>query len=510
MITPADLFLPEKFKSFRQNQFETACKIVASKKFAFLLDSPTGSGKSIIAGTVQRVLNKNIIYICTTKQLQDQLVTDFPYARVLKGRSNYPCHKYLNMFPNITAEICNQITRDDCGYKDRCAYSIAKRAAIAAPIAILNMSYFLTEINYGKTFSGAEYVVIDEFDSTEDQLMNFIELSLSKRQLDYMSIKPPEAKTKFEAWVPWANNTLKTIIPEIESIENEMESVWFTPDPPKIKRLLSLKRMQSKLHFFVNNVDDKWVWYPGEVNWAFKPVWIAPYANFALWRHIKKFMGMSATILEPVQAARNIGLTEFDYLAMPSPFPKENRPIMYEPCGNIVNKELPTALPQLARKIREIIDKHPTDKILIHTTSYMIRDYIVKNVNSDRFITHETINKMEKLEEYKKSPRPLIMLSPSMDRGVDLPYDQCRVVVICKVPYPNLGDPQISKRLYGSKDGSHWYAYNTIKTVIQMAGRGVRAVDDYAITYILDSQFGRLFNEHRNMFPQWFIEAIII
>ena len=72
-----------------------------------------------------------------------------------------------------------------------------------------------------------------------------------------------------------------------------------------------------------------------------------------------------------------------------------------------------------------------------------------------------------------------------------------------------MGDPQISKRLYSSKDGRFWYAYQTIKTVIQMAGRGVRAKDDYAKTYLLDGQFKRLYDEHPNMFPEWFKEAII-
>jgi Rad3-related DNA helicase len=263
------------------------------------------------------------------------------------------------------------------------------------------------------------------------------------------------------------------------------------------------------LSFLVRNVSDRWVFYPSEQSWSFKPIWIAPYAETQLWRHMKKVLGMSATILEPRQAAKNIGLEDYEYLALPSPFPKENRPIEFIPCGNIIEKELNTALPMLSKKVDEIIRINPHDKILIHTVSYKIRDYLVSHINTDRFITHQQKDKAEKLEEYKRSNRPLVMVSPSMDRGVDLPYDQCRVVIICKVPYPNLGDPQISKRLYSSKDGRFWYAYQTIKTIIQMAGRGVRAKDDYAKTYILDGQFDRLYKDHPNMWPEWFKEAII-
>src|ERR1035437_3888068 len=121
-IIPADLDLPIKFKSYRENQFEISAKIAASEHYAYMLDAPTGSGKSLIAATVQRLLNKNILYIATTKQLQDQLIDDFPYAKVLKGRSNYPCLKYYNLWPTITAEACNQDKKEDCDRRDRCPY----------------------------------------------------------------------------------------------------------------------------------------------------------------------------------------------------------------------------------------------------------------------------------------------------------------------------------------------------------------------------------------------------
>jgi len=97
-----------------------------------------------------------------------------------------------------------------------------------------------------------------------------------------------------------------------------------------------------------------------------------------------------------------------------------------------------------------------------------------------------------------------------MDRGVDLPEEQCRVVIIAKMPYPDLGDPQTNKRVHASVDGSNWYAHKTISSVIQMSGRAVRSESDYAETHILDRQFGKLYSEHRMMFPAWFREAVIM
>jgi hypothetical protein len=103
----------------------------------------------------------------------------------------------------------------------------------------------------------------------------------------------------------------------------------------------------------------------------------------------------------------------------------------------------------------------------------------MKNINTDRFITHASMDRADKLTEFKKSSYPLVLLSPSMDRGVDLPGEECGPIVICKLPYPDLGDAQIARRVYGSADGNKWYAHKTVSKVIQMSGRAVRSVDDY-------------------------------
>jgi len=64
--------------------------------------------------------------------------------------------------------------------------------------------------------------------------------------------------------------------------------------------------------------------------------------------------------------------------------------------------------------------------------------------------------------------------------------------------------------VHAGKDGNNWYAHKTISTVVQMAGRGVRSETDYAITYILDRQFQRLYDENRRLFPAWFKESVIM
>lgn len=517
-MLPSDLGLPEKFASWRPNQLELAAKIAASSKYGYLLDSPTGTGKSLVAAAAQRLLQKNAVYLCTTKQLQDQILGDFPYAKTLKGRSNYVCLKYPKMFPTVSAEQCTHVKDiHDCDRRSNCPYMVAKQIALRAPLAVLNTSYFLSETNYVGGFDDVDFLIIDELDALESQLMNFIQLSVTKKQLDRLDVAAPKFKTKFEAWVEWANEMLRQLKPELDRLVmiTEKSGDWGGININDLRRKTAVQRLVSKLMFFVREVDETWVPYYGEEEWVFRPIWVSKYSTNALWIHAKKVLGMSATILEPRQLSMNIGLTyggerTYEYVALPSPFPKEHRPIFYEPCANIINKEMETALPKLAIAIERIMEKHPDEKILCHVVSYKVRDYLLKNINSDRFVTHSTINRTDVLEQFKKSSRPQVLLSPSMERGVDLPGEECRVIIIAKVPYPDLGDPQINKRIHASKDGNSWYAHRTVSSIVQMSGRAVRSVDDWAATYILDEQFSRLFREWNNMFPKWWREAVIM
>jgi len=341
--------------------------------------------------------------------------------------------------------------------------------------------------------------------------MSFVDVLVTQKQLDRLEIEPPKYKTKFESWVDWAKEAVGILKPRLASIQNELEGSWATTDFALMKEEKELSRLLSKLTFFVREVDKNWVWYPQQDQWSFKPVWVSKYAENAFWKHTKKVLMMSATILDYMQVSRNVGLdvNKVSYKALPSPFPKENRPVYLDYAALVTNKTMREALPSLVEKVRAIMQQHPDDHILVHCVTYKIMDYMRQFLDKKRIMTHSTFDRTQVLEAFKRSREPKVLLSPSMDRGVDLPGDECRVVVIAKVPYGDLGDPQISKRVHASKDGNTWYAHKAVSKIIQMAGRAVRSKDDWASTYILDEKFDDLYRDYKKMFPSWFKEAII-
>ena len=77
--------------------------------------------------------------------------------------------------------------------------------------------------------------------------------------------------------------------------------------------------------------------------------------------------------------------------------------------------------------------------------------------------------------------------------------------IICKIPYPYLGDKLIRKKMNKWK---WWYPLQTAKTIVQGTGRSVRSLDDTAVTYILDSDWEMFYNRNRNIFPDSFKESL--
>ena len=52
-------------------------------------------------------------------------------------------------------------------------------------------------------------------------------------------------------------------------------------------------------------------------------------------------------------------------------------------------------------------------------------------------------------------------------------------------------------------------SWETVKKLLQASGRIVRGVQDQGTTFILDSSFARLYGEARDMFPQWYLDALV-
>jgi Rad3-related DNA helicase len=280
------------------------------------------------------------------------------------------------------------------------------------------------------------------------------------------------------------------------------------------RQLELLRSHYTKIEQFLQIYDnDNWVFEirPSENRKGrrieFKPIDVSPYTEQILFRLGHKVVMMSATILDKEGFCTTLGLDqdEVEFISIPSPFPIKKRPIFPCPIGKMSASEIDKTLPKLAEAIKSILAQHKNEKGIIHAHSYKIAHYLRRSIKSSRILIHDSSNRDEILQKHISSKKPTVLLSPSMTEGVDLSDDSSRFQIICKVPYPYLGDKLVKKRMNRWK---WWYPMQTAKTIVQATGRSVRSEEDHAITYILDADWERFYSRSHRYFPQGFKDCI--
>jgi Rad3-related DNA helicase len=216
---------------------------------------------------------------------------------------------------------------------------------------------------------------------------------------------------------------------------------------------------------------------------------------------------MSGTILDKNLFCQLNGLDvqKAVYYSIESPFPVKNRPVYYMPLGKMSFKQKEDTFKNYVPFINKILKKYQDKKGIIHTNSFELASWISRDVKDNRLVYHDSSNKDEVLKQHFDTLKPTVLVSPSMDTGVSFDDDKARFQIIAKIPYPSLASQKNKLR---QKNNPDWYSWKSISGLIQMTGRAVRSVDDFADTIIIDGSFSDLLKYSGHLFPHWFQEAI--
>ena len=521
------------FKEPRFGQLEIIQDIVDAIRKGYkyiILEAGTGTGKSAIATTLAKMYES--AYILTmTKQLQSQYSNEFDFPLV-KGRGNFAClHDNLESTCDIGAckttptsskffcpyGISKNPTLDaELAFEDsfggtvfyqsdaHCHYWNQKANAINSPITLMNYDYAIVELNYVKHFPTRSLLILDEAHNIENKLMSTMEVALYNRRLekDISKVMTKEILNDGE---------LEDWIMEIDAIREAYEDIDLKDESKnKADRIRSTISRLKTLKDNLEKEPKNWVIDTDEESVVFKPLRVHHYAKNHLLKYGDVVIFMSATILSHKMFSKWLGLNpnEVYHIKVDSPFTKEKRPIILNLAGKMSANRIKNTAPKTIPILKEILKKHEGDKGLIHTHSYKCQQYITNNLYNSRLVSHTSRNREEVLNFFEKDENPLVLVSPSMSEGVDLPYDKCRGPIIYKIPYPYLGDKQVNMRM---KRDKKWYAYKTVMTLMQAYGRGMRAEDDSCYTYIIDSDINMLFKSpmYRSLIPDFFKEAVV-
>lgn len=507
------------FPSIRDGQ-KDALRVLAESFDASvpftIIEGPTGTGKSgiglspAIYSAQKMEPEAGAHYLTSQNSLTKQLVQDFEkYGLVeLKGKANYQCHVHGTNCEDGSI-LSGKTPCEGCPYRE------AKQEYTSGKLGVTNYTYFMTEKKYVGEIEPREYLICDEAHNIEREVLSLADISISQARCDDIECgKLPRFKSgDTETVKSWLSRVfvpqLKTLI---ASIELELER-----DPNNLhlsKRQNLLTSLMYRVWYFTEDNTDEWFAWTDTTNGnlMIRPLSAAEIAHSTLFSGTKNIVMMSATILDFATFQRDLGISasESKVFAIPSDFPVKNRRIVYWPVGSMSANSIEETLPRVAQRTQALLDKYAEHKGIIHTHSYRINSYLMdalgKTPHRYRLLSHTNVkgSREAAIMRHYGSEDPTILVSPSMTEGLDLKGDLSRIQIIPKVPYPFL-DPYTRARM---ERDPKWYQLKTALTLVQETGRSNRSADDYALTVILDSNFGTFLAKNQDILPKWWVDSI--
>ena len=543
------------FKEYWKNQYDIIYDITTKLKKStnYILEAPTATGKSVIAYTAAKSILDNgyskdlvsgtpQVLICTlTKQLQKQYIDSFKLQKdtsYIYSSRNYDCQEYPEL--NKTKDACYYghplCTGKKCPSLSQCKYQIQKKQFLKHRVGITNYHYFLKNCSL-KT----NILILDECHELEKLLADNVTITLSSQSLirfsnTILKIKNKDIKkTNTDYFLKTIKKLAKSKTLDIDDIREYVSEFIENFDPlldiiseyidrlkttskTAIKYAESLNQLQTTIDKYILflNSDTDWVISEKDISGqnyklVVKPLNIYEFFQKTVASKADKIIFMSATVCGAEAYADNLNIQEYDYLEVPATIPINHRQIYFmSNIGNLNYRNRTQVLPHFVDCIDKIIEYHrkcdPKVNGIIHSISYKNAEYIKEHSKFAKNIIIPTADQKNNIDHTLGSGGK-ILVSPSIMTGIDLYDDRSRFQILLKVPYLNLGDNWVKQKL---QENQVWYTRNAIISIIQCSGRSVRSIDDFANTYILDSNFNKLLTQYRNLFPKYYLDAIKI
>jgi Rad3-related DNA helicase len=454
------------------------------------------------------------------KVLQDQMARDldklgsgnFP-AALLKGSAEYPCPKFKN--------CGNAIKGCSCKRAGTCPYREAKKAFCSSTIGITNYAYYLTDAIYQpEPLATRALLALDEAHNLAKTLRGLVGLTMDQASL-------MERDQELAQDLPKVGNRLSDLLLWLQekylplTYERVQVLVEFSQDQDATAKDVRLATEAKMEYLRARSVAEDlaadtsgWVYWKDKsrddnLSLRCSPLDAGPYLE----RYLGDFprrVYLSAYVGRSDVFCREIGLDP-DAVAVHrcgSTFPPENRPIHLLNAGSMGQASINTTQPTVLKLLAMIAKKH-LDRGIVHAHSYVLADaayWALQNagLGARLFYPRKADEREEALKQHAATPGA-ILISPSVYEGFDFAEDKCRWQVIIKAPFQSLGDKVVSTL---AQRDPEWYQMETLKSFLQACGRAVRSDSDQAVTFVLDSDLGRLIREHKRDLPAWFYAAI--
>ena len=509
-------FPSKTYKEPRDYQIETISQIynAIEKGYKYIvLEAVSGYGKSLIAATLARIYSEEKSYILTTT---NQLLTpyyetfdDYGFYKV-QARFHFPCKIRNDRTCSISScqadfRHCRHSEDNSCNYLHQFKEGLESDAMICTYDYFLNNAFYhYDELEHRKL------IICDEGHNIDYKISSGVSLNFFENRLEDIGINTKKGLRYLDITNDYYNYILR-----VKNYYEDFLKFRNRNDHKQRNYSRDVKDIDKFLNYFErgdNNLSFEYV-ENGYKKFKFSPVKIKKFIPDVLSNYCDVCIFMSSSFFDLENFAYDLGLDESEVykITVPNIFDLSNNPItIYDDLEldyeNLKEKKAVETIPI----IKEILNKHKNEKGIIHTFSNKCAEFLNNNLGDSRCIVSYGTDREETLKEFQDNDN-LVLISPSMDEGVDLNDDDCKFQIIFKLPYPSPKIEFVAKRK-SMEDGKEWYKYKMLTRLIQAYGRGIRSEKDSCKTYIIDKRLWKvILNDWENdthLIPQYFIDAI--
>jgi len=527
----------------RKSQSEVLNAIDRSNKKFIIIQAPTGSGKSHISATISNsstdkdprfcdLADQHRLYqraqgfgfehadlienlpasgtaiLTVTKALQNQYDEIFSSSKIIKGRRNYTCAVDEDFDCDLAPCMITPSILEKCKKQNTCPFLNARRDSLKSKFAVYNYSAYLS---LPKHLQKQQYIICDEASELEDELVKYYScvVDYERIRLDDLGMKRLMSDNPGHVF-RWLNDL-------VDKLKDKQESLAALFNKHKNnKRLLMSDFNKMRLY---RNMYEKIIlvtqnWYSTEYiieleakQVKFTPLNVNMLANLFFENSERVFL-MSGTIIDHKTFANTLGIKDYEYIEIDSEFDPKHSPIYCLDKYKMNYKNMDKFLPKIVDLTKQICDKYPDEKGIIHTHTFKITQAVSHAVKGNkRFLLREPgVNNEYLITTHKLSTKGTVVISPSLGFGTDLSDESGRFSIIMKAPYLPLGDKRIKKL---ADRNYRWYQMRALVNLVQMCGRTTRNKDDYSDTYILDGTAVDLIKKNVDKLPKYFKDRLV-
>jgi ATP-dependent DNA helicase DinG len=405
-----------------------------------------------------------------------------------------------------------------CEFGATCFTELARERADTANVVVVNFTLYGLDLEHDREFLPAhDVVVFDEVHELEDVISDTASVTLTPRVIANAAETARKAVTSQKT----VNALAKTAKQFDEVLERHKDRRFAKSLPDDLRGVLDQLATQVGLigeglrnhpdedaeHLRATKVIERLEADLAQLSsWSSNTVAFvtSPRGNSRLTAAPKRVDGTLAPVWSDTTAIltsatippglpQRLGLAVDDdaVVRVASPFDYSANSLLYLaddlPVPNASNRA--TAV---STRIRRLIELSDGSALVLFTSWTALRDAVgALRGNLGNHITlysQEDMPKKQLLDAFRNEEKSCLFATRGFFQGVDVPGDSLRLVVIDKVPFPQIGDPLLEAR----REDAGAAAFMSIDvpiasaTLAQAAGRLIRTASDHGVVAVLD------------------------